>query len=87
MIKLPTFEHCPKDGTVSVTHSGYDIRTYAEVRSGQLTALLSVFQSCKLDDEHADMVIVYGLAEELAREVSGLVETFTRTDCLEVSHE
>jgi len=86
MSKLPTFNHCPPDGTVTVTHYNYAIRDYAEIRAGQLTALMSLLQSCTSDTDDLELVTVQGLAEELAREVSGLIETFTRTDCLEVSH-
>ncbi|MFL9907372.1 hypothetical protein [Paraburkholderia sp. RL17-337-BIB-A] len=85
MAKLPTFDHNPPEGTVTVTHHNYAIRDYAEIRSGQLTALLSLIHRSKLNEDDMDMVIVHGLAEDLAREVSGLVELFTRTDCLEAS--
>jgi hypothetical protein len=87
MNKLPTFEHNPPEGTVTVTHQNYAIRDYAEIRAGQLTALLAVLGACTLQGDNMDVVIAQGLAEDLAREVSGLVETFTRTDCLEASHE
>lgn len=87
MSKLPTFDHNPAEGTVTVTHYRSTIRDYAEIRAGQLTALLSVLGACKLEGSDGDVVTVRLLAEELACEVSGLVETFTRTDCLEASHE
>lgn len=86
MSKLPTFDHNPAERTVVVTHYGSTIRDYAEVRAGQLTALLSIIGACTLDGDHGDVVTSRLLAEELACEVSGLVEMFTRTDCLEVSH-
>jgi hypothetical protein len=88
MSKLPTFNHCPEDGTVTVTHHNYAIRDYAEIRSGQLTALLAVLGACSLEGGDLDVVTAQGLAEELAREVSGLVELFTRSNnCLEACHE
>jgi hypothetical protein len=85
-LPLPTFDHCPPDGTVTVTHHGYSIRDYAEVRAGQLTALLALIKSCAPDAAGLDLETVQGIAEDLAVEVSGLVELFTRTDCLEASH-
>lgn len=86
MSRMHTFGQDREEGTVTVTHHGYQLRDYAEIRSGQLAALLAVLGEHEGREGDLNLVIVMGLAEELAQEVSGLVEAFTRTDCLEVSY-
>lgn len=86
MAKTHTFSHDREGGNVTVTHHGFQIREYAEIRSGQLASLLAVLGDCGINEGDLNLVTVLGLAQEMALEVSILVEVFTRTDCLEVSH-
>lgn len=82
MPKTHTFSHDVEGGTVTVTHHGFQIREYAEIRSGQLASLLAVLGDCSINEGDLNLVTVLGLAQEMANEVSSLVEVFTRTDCL-----
>jgi hypothetical protein len=86
MPKTHTFVHDREAGTVTVTHHGFQIRDYAEIKSGQLASLLAILGEYETCEGDLHLVTVMGLAQDLAHEMSSLVEAFTRTDCLGVNH-
>jgi hypothetical protein len=82
---LPKISFDDEQSTVTVTHQPYPIREYAEVRAGQLCALLSLMAGAdRVRDGSYETA--FGLARQLADEVSALTEILTRGALPEVSN-
>ncbi len=83
---LPKISFSDEHSTVMVTHRPYPIREYAEVRAGQLCALLSLLATANsVRDSSYETAL--GLARQLADEVSALTEIMTRAELPEVSDD